>query len=34
MNDVIKNVWEELVEVTLNKGGKESMVKISKRLPK
>ena len=33
MNDVVKNVQEELVEVNLNEGGKERMVKISKGLP-
>lgn len=33
MNNVIKNVQEELIEVNLNKGGKERMVKISKGLP-
>ena len=33
MNDVVKNVHEELVEVNLNDGGKERMVKISKGLP-
>ena len=33
MNDVMKNVQEELVEVNLNERGKERMVKISKGLP-
>lgn len=32
MNDIIKNVQEELVEVNLNEGGKERLVKISKNL--
>ena len=32
MNDVVKNVQEELVEVNLNDEGKEKMVKISKGL--
>lgn len=32
MNDVVKNIQEELVEVNLNEGGKERMVKISKGL--
>ena len=33
MNNVVKNVQEELVKVNLNDGGKERMVKISKGLP-
>lgn len=33
MNDVVKNIQEELVEVNLNEGGKERMDKISKGLP-
>lgn len=33
MNDVVKNVQEELVEINLSEGGKEKMVKISKALP-
>lgn len=32
MNDVVKNIQEELVKVNLNEGGKERMVKISKGL--
>lgn len=32
MNDVMKNIQEELVEVNLSVGGKERMVKISKGL--
>lgn len=32
MNDVVKNIQEELLEVNLNEGGKERMVKISKGL--
>ena len=32
MNDVVKNVQEELVEVNLSDEGKEKMVKISKAL--
>ena len=33
MNDVVKNVWEELVEINLNDGkGGERLVKISKGL--
>ena len=33
MNDVVKNVWEELVEIDLNDGkGGERLVKISKGL--
>lgn len=31
MNDVIKNVQEELVEVNLIEGGEERVVKIRKR---
>ena len=31
-NDVVKNVLKELIEVNLNKEGKESMVKIRKSL--
>ena len=35
MNDVVKNVWEELVEIDLNDGkGGERLVKISKGLSK
>ena len=35
MNDVLKNVQEELVEIDLNNGeGGEKLVKISKGLPK
>lgn len=33
MNDVVKNVHEELIEVNMNDGGERS-VKISKSLPK
>jgi len=34
MNDVVKNVQEELVEIDLNNGeGGEKLVKISKGLP-
>ena len=33
MNDVVKNIQEELVEINLSKEGKERMVKISKGLP-
>lgn len=32
MNNVIKNVQEEIIEVNLNEGGKARMVKISKGL--
>lgn len=32
MNDVVKNVQEELIEVNLSEGRRERMVKISKRL--
>ena len=33
MNDVVKNMWEELVEIDLNDGkGGERLVKISKGL--
>ena len=34
MNDIVRNVQEELVEVNLNNEGEERMVKISKILPK
>ena len=34
MNDVVKNVQEELIEVNMNDGGEERSVKISKSLPK
>ena len=34
MNDVVKNVQEELVEVNLREEGRERMIKISKGLPK
>ena len=34
MNDIVKDVQEELVEVNLRKEGKERMIKISKGLPK
>ena len=30
MNDVVKNVQEELIEINLNEEGRERMVKISK----
>ena len=33
MNDIVKNVQEELVEVDLSEGGRERMVKINKGLP-
>ena len=33
MNDVVKNVQEELIKVSLNDEGEESLVKISKSLP-
>lgn len=32
MNDIVKSVQEELVEVNLSEGGEERMVKISKSL--
>ena len=32
MNDVVKNVQEELIEVNLSEGGRERMVKLSKSL--
>ena len=32
MNNVVKNVQEELIEVNLNKGARERMVKISRGL--
>lgn len=32
MNDIVKSVQEELVEVNLSEGGEERMVKISKCL--
>lgn len=34
MNNVVKNVQKELVEITLSDGGRERMCKISKGLPK
>ena len=34
MNDVVKNVQEELIKVNMNAGGEERSVKISKSLPK
>jgi len=34
MNNIVRNVQEELVEVNLNNEGEEMMVKISKILPK
>ena len=33
MNDVVKNIQEELVEINLSKEGRERMVKMSKGLP-
>jgi len=34
MNDVVKNVQEELIEVNMNDGGEARPVKVSKSLPK
>ena len=33
MNDVVKNVQKELVEIDLNNGGGEKLVKVNKGLP-
>ena len=32
MNDLVKNVREELIEVNLSEGGRERMIKINKGL--